>query len=80
MSVQPVVKHHGHDHAQRSILRGKSDGLLWRGLGYCPRPGSIVSAHENLRRQMAERASVRRIVRDRRLRVLFVQGERRGIH
>lgn len=80
MSVQPAVQHHGHDHAERPVLRRQPDGLFRRGLGHRPRPGSVVLAHEKLRRQVAERAPVRRVVRDRLLRVLFVQGKRGGVH
>lgn len=80
VSVQPAVQHHGHDHAERPVLRGQPDGLFRRGLGHRPRPGRVVPAHEKLRRQVAERAPVRRVVRDRLVRVLFVPGERGGVH
>lgn len=80
VSVQPAVQHHGHDHAERPVLRGQSNGLFWSGLGHRPGLGSVVSADEKLRRQVAERAPVRRVVRDRLLRVLFVPRECGGVH
>lgn len=80
MPVQPAVQHHGHDHAERPVLRGQPDGLFRRRLGHRPGPGRLVPADQELRRQVAERAPVRRLVRDRRVRVLFVQGERRRVH
>lgn len=78
--LQPAVQHHGDDHAERAVLRRQPDGLLRRGLGHRPRPRRLVPAHEELRRQVAERAPVRRVVRDRRVRVLPVPGERGRVH
>lgn len=80
VSVQSAVQHHGHDHAERPVFRGQPDGLFRRRLGHRPRSGRLVPAHEKLRRQVAERAPVRRIVRDRRVRVLSVQRGRGRVH